>query len=317
MTKNDLSFFSRFLYLVSEIASGIATNGAQVKAVRSDLLLIIKENHEMSDALAGLKIIQARILAVIAGQSDFLQKLSNEQTRMALDIRAIALKLQPVDGQIPVNAQELSDLSKGLGGSADSLETSAFSLSQAGAALDASVAELDALAETGPSAAAQTAAASAVHEELKTDRGFGTVHGAGETIDHGIPVTKGNQHMLHGKPQPDAAPEKDESEGGVITGDRSAPINTATGSAAISEAAPDGQSQLEPEVAKGVSLRTDGPTLPEYIAYGYKAESYPPPGYADKRTPEQIAEMADKAAREGIADHSSLGEAKPPQEIVQ
>lgn len=39
-----------------------------------------------------------------------------------------------------------------------------------------------------------------------------------------------------------------------------------------------------PEV-KPVPLRTDGPTLKEYIAAGYKAENYPPEGYAVKEEP--------------------------------
>ncbi len=34
-------------------------------------------------------------------------------------------------------------------------------------------------------------------------------------------------------------------------------------------------------------LRTDGPTLQEFVAAGYSAENYPPSGYTDKRTAEE------------------------------
>jgi len=37
-------------------------------------------------------------------------------------------------------------------------------------------------------------------------------------------------------------------------------------------------------------LRTDGPTVSEYVAAGYKASNYPPKGYAPRSTPEEIEE---------------------------
>lgn len=43
-----------------------------------------------------------------------------------------------------------------------------------------------------------------------------------------------------------------------------------------------------------VVLRTDGPTLAEYIAAGYSKESYPPEGYAAKADPAEAA-LAEKA----------------------
>lgn len=48
-------------------------------------------------------------------------------------------------------------------------------------------------------------------------------------------------------------------------------------------------------------LRLDGPTLPQYVAAGYKAEGYPPQGYADKRTDEEraAAEAALAAQQQG------------------
>lgn len=39
------------------------------------------------------------------------------------------------------------------------------------------------------------------------------------------------------------------------------------------------------QAAKDAPLRTDGPTLAEYIAAGYPVESYPPPGYAEREPP--------------------------------
>lgn len=46
------------------------------------------------------------------------------------------------------------------------------------------------------------------------------------------------------------------------------------------------------------ALRTDGPTLEEYIAAGYKAENYPPAGFAvntSKRTPPPLAPATAKS----------------------
>ncbi|MGN8276775.1 HeH/LEM domain-containing protein [Pseudomonas sp. SMN5] len=37
-------------------------------------------------------------------------------------------------------------------------------------------------------------------------------------------------------------------------------------------------------------LRTDGPTVAEYIAAGYKASNYPPEGYVSRSTDQEIAE---------------------------
>ncbi|MEI5996817.1 hypothetical protein H3V53_06265 [Paraburkholderia bengalensis] len=37
------------------------------------------------------------------------------------------------------------------------------------------------------------------------------------------------------------------------------------------------------------ALRTDGPTVAEYVAAGYQAVNYPPQGYASRSTAEEIA----------------------------
>lgn len=42
-------------------------------------------------------------------------------------------------------------------------------------------------------------------------------------------------------------------------------------------------------VSDGGELRTDGPTVAEYVAAGYRAETYPPQGYSSRSTPEEIA----------------------------
>lgn len=39
---------------------------------------------------------------------------------------------------------------------------------------------------------------------------------------------------------------------------------------------------------KAAELRTDGPTLAEFMARGYKASAYPPNGYASKSSQEEI-----------------------------
>ena len=38
-----------------------------------------------------------------------------------------------------------------------------------------------------------------------------------------------------------------------------------------------------------VRQRSDGPTVAEYVAAGYKAANYPPAGYASRSTAEEIA----------------------------
>lgn len=43
------------------------------------------------------------------------------------------------------------------------------------------------------------------------------------------------------------------------------------------------------EAAEGDGLRSDGPTVADYVAAGYKASAYPPHGYASRSTPEEIA----------------------------
>jgi hypothetical protein len=39
------------------------------------------------------------------------------------------------------------------------------------------------------------------------------------------------------------------------------------------------------ELERAPELRADGPTLEEYVLAGYKAENYPPEGYAEKPSP--------------------------------
>jgi len=53
-------------------------------------------------------------------------------------------------------------------------------------------------------------------------------------------------------------------------------------------------------------LRQDGPTLEEYVAAGYKAENYPPPGFAAKPSP------AAAGAPEAPAAHETPSEAQKP-----
>lgn len=51
------------------------------------------------------------------------------------------------------------------------------------------------------------------------------------------------------------------------------------------------------------ALRTDGPTVAEYVAAGYQAVNYPPQGYASRSTPEEIA-AAVKAQAEAAGAQS-------------
>jgi hypothetical protein len=53
--------------------------------------------------------------------------------------------------------------------------------------------------------------------------------------------------------------------------------------------------------AEPVALRTDGPTLAEWVAAGYAAENYPPHGYAPKDAatpaPAKSAPVSDRHGR--------------------
>lgn len=43
----------------------------------------------------------------------------------------------------------------------------------------------------------------------------------------------------------------------------------------------------------GGAIRTDGPTVAEFVAAGYPAKNYPPAGYASRSTPEEVATAVD------------------------
>jgi hypothetical protein len=56
---------------------------------------------------------------------------------------------------------------------------------------------------------------------------------------------------------------------------------------------PEVKAEPEPEVkaaeeAKTEELRTDGPTLEEWVAAGYKEENYPPAGYAKREATARV-----------------------------
>jgi len=60
-----------------------------------------------------------------------------------------------------------------------------------------------------------------------------------------------------------------------------------------------------PKDADGLFL--DGPTLSEFVKAGYKAENYPPQGYADKRTPEELKDALAAAAAASQTGKSDAG----------
>lgn len=61
------------------------------------------------------------------------------------------------------------------------------------------------------------------------------------------------------------------------------------------------------------ALRTDGPTVAEYVAAGYLAENYPPQGYASRSTAEEIK---DATAGQQAAAAQAAAEAKPVAPVV-
>lgn len=51
-----------------------------------------------------------------------------------------------------------------------------------------------------------------------------------------------------------------------------------------------------PKIEGAEELRTDGPTIEEFLTAGYLAENYPPQGYAARSTPEEIKAAIDSRA---------------------
>ncbi|WP_143523902.1 hypothetical protein [Rhizobium rhizosphaerae] len=66
---------------------------------------------------------------------------------------------------------------------------------------------------------------------------------------------------------------------------------------------------------EGEALRTDGPTVAEYVAAGYRAANYPPSGYASRSTAEEIAKaIEDEKAAEEKADTAAENKMEPEAE---
>ena len=93
------------------------------------------------------------------------------------------------------------------------------------------------------------------------------------------------------KKKPDTAPVADEAPAAPVAPPEAAPEAAAD---APPEPPPDPEPEPEPEPVAAEPLRTDGPTLEEFVAAGYRAELYPPPGYA-ARTEERVRYFRVKA----------------------
>lgn len=73
------------------------------------------------------------------------------------------------------------------------------------------------------------------------------------------------------------------------------------------------QPKAEPDEPNNVDesgLRTDGPTVQEYVDHGFLASGYPPKGYASRSTPEEVA--AAIAAQEHTAGNVAQESALTP-----
>lgn len=60
-------------------------------------------------------------------------------------------------------------------------------------------------------------------------------------------------------------------------------------------------------------LRTDGPTIAEYVAAGYPATAYPPVGYASRSTAEEIADAVAAAMTVQPENEMQDEKAAPPE----
>lgn len=65
------------------------------------------------------------------------------------------------------------------------------------------------------------------------------------------------------------------------------------------------------------TLRTDGPTVAEFVERGYLAANYPPEGYASRSTPEEIAAAvaAQSKPTGGENDGSGTGTSETPDGV--
>lgn len=66
--------------------------------------------------------------------------------------------------------------------------------------------------------------------------------------------------------------------------------------------------------ADAKALASKGPTVAEYVAAGYPAETYPPSGYESRSTPEEIAAAIEAqkqaAAEKAAAEAAAAGKGK-------
>lgn len=81
------------------------------------------------------------------------------------------------------------------------------------------------------------------------------------------------------------------------------------------------------EGGEGVpTLRRDGPTIAEFVSAGYRADAYPPRGYASKSSPEEIAAAVAAQAKgsdlEGMTvaelrDHAKASGIEIPADVTK
>lgn len=78
--------------------------------------------------------------------------------------------------------------------------------------------------------------------------------------------------------------------------------------------APDFEALRKMGAVRGADeVRTDGPTVEEFVTAGYRAENYPPQGYASRSTPEEIATaVAAQAGDPADTDTQGGKKAAPP-----
>lgn len=93
-------------------------------------------------------------------------------------------------------------------------------------------------------------------------------------------------------------PSTDTTEASNASGTELQQSNASTAGQQETKQPADGATQpaaTPPEVTapSAPQLREDGPTVREYVAAGYNAENYPPPGYASKSTTDEIQAAID------------------------
>jgi hypothetical protein len=103
---------------------------------------------------------------------------------------------------------------------------------------------------------------------------------------------------------------KDDAKKADLDAKAAADKKTADDKAATDKAAADEKAKGETDKASAVELKQDGPTVQEYVTAGYRADKYPPAGFASKSSQEEIDAAI---AQQKVADQTKTDQEQSAQ----